>query len=65
LELGCTEVGIFWGWDVLGLGTFCSWDILGWVLLYKGAYEVGHFVVWMFLGWNNLSWDVFIGAILG
>jgi hypothetical protein len=43
LELGPFEVRMFWGWDILRLGTFCG----------LGCFGVGSF--W---SWDVLSWDV-------
>jgi hypothetical protein len=40
---------MFWGRDVLGLGTFCSWDVL----------RLGTFWGWDILGLGTFwSWDV-------
>jgi hypothetical protein len=52
---------MFWGWDVLrlgtfcglgrfGVGTFCSWDVLELGPFVLGHFVVGHFVLGRFVG---------------
>jgi hypothetical protein len=46
--MGRFEVGMFWGWDILGFGTFCSWDVL----------KLGHFIGGTSCSGTFCSWDI-------